>query len=91
MSSVESNSESFLMVKPLRILRTRLHWLLAQCRCQYRVDLKSGDEEKILHPTFRKMHSSGLKKGSESAISLPNYTDFSLLTLPAPCPGVKLK
>ena len=45
--------------------------------------MKRGDEEKILHPTFGKMHSSGLKKGSESAISLPNYTGFNYTDSPS--------
>lgn len=69
-------------MKPLCILRTSLHWLLTQWGCQYRVDLKRGVEEKILHPTFGKVHSSRLKEEPESAISLPNYTDFSYMDSP---------
>lgn len=44
--------------------------------------MKRGVEEKILHPTFGKVHPSRLKEGPESAISLPNYTDFGYMDSP---------
>lgn len=84
-------SRSFLVMKSLYIPRTCLHWLLSHCRCQYRVNLKREDQEKIFLPPCEKMHSSGLKKGSESAISVSNYTDFGYSDSPRSRSWIKVE
>lgn len=81
------------MMKPPCIPAVCLHWLLTECRCQYRVDLKrkaKGDNSAPPHVwenAFLKTHT---QKRSESLITLPDLKISVVLTLPAPSPGVKM-
>ena len=82
-------SRSFLMENLPCIPGICFHWFLTQCICQYKVDLKKrGDQEKILLPTLGKCIPQDTKKNQ--SLQLPDPNISIILTLPAPCPRVKL-